>query len=415
MQEFQYKNNTLYCENIVISELIDKYQSPLYVYSKATIVNNYSQFSKAFKNSNHLICYSVKANSNISVLNVLAILGSGFDVVSIGELERVKIAGGNMAKCVFSGIGKSNYEIQKALELGILCFNIESKSELLRVQNIAKQINKIANISIRINPDIDAKTHPYIATGLKDNKFGIDVNDAPSLYNDANKLSHINITGIDCHIGSQITEIKPFLDALNRILALIKQLENNNIRISHIDLGGGVGIKYTKDDKQIDINEYISKILAKTKGYKIILEPGRAITGNAGIFVTKIEFLKQTKTKSFAIVDGAMNDLLRVALYNSYHKIIPVSPRNNGIQNNWDIVGPVCETGDFLGQNRKLNLLEGDYLAVTSAGAYCFVMASNYNSRPRVAEVMVVDNKHYLISKRETIQDIIKQEQLIPE
>ncbi len=414
MSEFQYKNNTLYCENVAINELINCYQSPFYVYSKATIINNYHKFSKPFKNSKHLICYAVKASSNINIINTLSKLGSGFDVVSIGELERVKVAGGDMAKCVFSGVGKSNYEIQKALELGILCFNIESEPELLRVQNIAKKINKIANISIRVNPNIDAKTHPYIATGLKDNKFGIDIDSVLPLYNNAHKLSHINILGIDCHIGSQITEIQPFLDALDKMLNIVKQLTKNNIKLSHIDLGGGIGIKYNKDDKQIDINNYIIKILAKIKDYQIILEPGRAITGDAGIFITKVEFLKQTKNKNFAIVDGAMNDLLRPTLYNSYHDIIPVSPRNNGVQNNWDIVGPVCETGDFLAKNRQLNLLADDYLAITSAGAYGFVMSSNYNSRPKVAEVMVVDNKHYLISKRESITDIIKQEQLIP-
>lgn len=414
MPVFNYKNNTLYAENVSISKLAKEYQTPLYIYSKTQITNNYNKFSQAFADKNHLICYAVKANSNIAVLSVLAKLGCGFDVVSVGEIRRVIAAGGDVAKCVFSGVAKSKDDIKTALELGIACFNVESEAELLRIAQISQSIAKIANISIRVNPDVDAKTHPYISTGLKDNKFGINITDVMNLYLYAQQNPNINIVGIDCHIGSQITELQPFLDALDKVLDLVKLLKQQGINLQHIDLGGGVGIAYKEGDNTIDINKYISAITAKTAGYKIILEPGRAIVGNAGVFITKVEFLKQTPTKAFAIIDGAMNDLLRPSLYNAYHQVLAVTPRIDGVTNNWDIVGPVCETGDFLAKDRQLNIQEGDYLALLSAGAYGFVMASNYNSRPKVAEVMVADDKHYLIRQRETIADIIKFEQILP-
>ncbi len=391
---------------------MDRYGSPLYVYSRTDIENNWREFDSAFGQHPHLVCYAVKANSNIAVLNVLAKIGAGFDIVSIGELERVLAAGGQASNCVFSGVAKTQVEIKRGLEAGIRCFNVESAAELERIEQVADSMNKQAPISIRVNPNVDAKTHPYISTGLKENKFGVDIDDALALYKTAQQSEYLSIKGLDCHIGSQLTDVSPFLDALDKVLGLIELLKNQGIDIEHLDLGGGVGIVYD-DETTIDIAAYIAEVLKKVGNLEIILEPGRAIVGNAGIFITKVEFLKQNSDKSFAIIDGAMNDLLRPAFYNAYHQVLPVRENAQGVEANWDLVGPICETGDFLAKDRVLSLSEGDYLAIMSAGAYGFTMSSNYNSRPRVAEVMVSDSTHHLIRKRETIQDLFNTEILI--
>jgi diaminopimelate decarboxylase len=409
---FSYQNQSLYAESVDIADLVANYASPLYVYSRTDIENNWREFDDAFGDNKHLICYAVKANSNIAVLNVLAKIGAGFDIVSMGELERVLAAGGQADKCVFSGVAKTVAEIERGLEVGIRCFNVESFAELERINQVAIKANTQAPISIRVNPNVDAKTHPYISTGLKENKFGVAIDDAIVLYEKAHNLKNINIQGLDCHIGSQLTDVSPFVDALDKMLALIAKLNARGIEIAHLDLGGGVGICYD-DENTININDYVATILKKVGNLEIILEPGRAIVGNAGVFITKVEFLKQNSDKSFAIIDGAMNDLLRPAFYNAYHQVLPISETSKGINAKWDLVGPICETGDFLAKNRQLSLSAGDYLAVMSAGAYGFTMSSNYNTRPRVAEVMVSGDQHYLIRKRETIQDLFNTEILI--
>ncbi|WPE18143.1 diaminopimelate decarboxylase [Candidatus Thioglobus autotrophicus] len=409
---FSYKNKSLHAESVDIADLMDRYGSPLYVYSRTDIENNWREFDSAFGDHPHLVCYAVKANSNIAVLNVLAKIGAGFDIVSIGELERVLAAGGQASNCVFSGVAKTQVEIKRGLEAGIRCFNVESAAELERIEQVASGMNVQAPISIRVNPNVDAKTHPYISTGLKENKFGVDIDDALVLYKTAQQSKYLSIKGLDCHIGSQLTDVSPFLDALDKVLGLIEILKNRGIDIEHLDLGGGVGIVYD-DETTIDIAAYIAAVLKKVGNLEIILEPGRAIVGNAGAFITKVEFLKRNSDKSFAIIDGAMNDLLRPAFYNAYHQVLPVRENAQGIESNWDLVGPICETGDFLAKDRVLSLSEGDYLAIMSAGAYGFTMSSNYNSRPRVAEVMVSDNTHHLIRKRETIQDLFNTEILI--
>ena len=385
------------------------YDSPLYIYSRAEIETNWLEFDQAFGDHPHLICYAVKANSNIAVLNVLAKMGSGFDIVSIGELQRVIAAGGNPTKCVFSGVAKTSSEIQQALEIGIYCFNVESAGELNRIESVASAMSVQAPISIRVNPDVDAKTHPYISTGLKENKFGVDVEVSKALYHKAQQSDSLNVCGMDCHIGSQITEVSPFIDALDKVLALISELSAEGVDIKHLDLGGGIGIAYD-DEQTIDIASYIQEALAKAGDLKILLEPGRAIVGNAGIFVTQVEYLKQSDKKSFAIIDGAMNDLLRPALYSAYHKAVVVEQNPNGVTDAWDLVGPVCETGDFLAKNRTLTLAQGDYVALMSAGAYGFSMSSNYNTRPRVAEVMVSGETHTLVRKRESIESLFENE-----
>ena len=385
------------------------YGSPLYIYSRAEIEANWREFDQAFGDHPHLICYAVKANSNLAVLNVLAKMGSGFDIVSIGELQRVIAAGGDPAKCVFSGVAKTRTAIQQALEIGIYCFNVESAGELDRIESVASELGVQAPISIRVNPDVDAKTHPYISTGLKENKFGVDINASKALYHKAQQSNSLHVCGMDCHIGSQITEVSPFIDALDKVLALISQLSEDGIEIQHLDLGGGVGITYD-DEQTIDIAAYIQVALAKVGDLEILLEPGRAIVGNAGIFVTQVEYLKQGDEKSFAIVDGAMNDLLRPSLYSAYHKALAVNANSTGVKDTWDLVGPVCETGDFLAKGRELTLAQGDYVALMSAGAYGFTMSSNYNSRPRVAEVMVSGDTHTLVRKRETIESLFENE-----
>ncbi len=409
---FSYKNNTLYAESVNITDLMEVYGSPLYVYSRTDIENNWHEFDQAFGAHPHLICYAVKANSNLAVLNVLSKIGSGFDIVSIGELERVLFAGADTSSCVFSGVAKTKAEIKRALEVGIFCFNVESMAEMNRIEKVAKDMGAQAPISLRVNPNIDAKTHPYISTGLKENKFGVDIDDAIPIYQMAHDSPYLTVKGLDCHIGSQLIEVSPFLDALDKVLELVDKLNKINIRIAHLDLGGGVGIKYD-NEQTIDINAYIASILDKVGDLKIILEPGRAVVGNAGVFITKVEFLKKNSDKSFAIIDGAMNDLLRPAFYQAYHQVLPVNENSKGVGANWDLVGPICETGDFLAKNRKLSLSEGDYLALMSAGAYGFAMSSNYNSRPRVAEVMVSGDQHTLVRERETIQDLFNKEYMI--
>ena len=393
---------------------METYGSPLYVYSQTDIENNWREFDQAFGSHPHLVCYAVKANSNLAVLNTLAKIGAGFDIVSEGELERVLAAGGQANRCVFSGVAKTAREIKRALEVGVRCFNVESASELDRIESVAQSLNTQAPISIRINPNVDAKTHPYISTGLKENKFGVDIDDAINLYQQANNSKYLSVQGLDCHIGSQLTEVSPFLDALDKVLELVDQLNQQGISIAHLDLGGGVGIQYD-DEQTIDIKAYVEAMIAKVGNIEIILEPGRSIVGNAGVFITKVEFLKQNSEHSFAIIDGAMNDLLRPSFYNAYHQVLPVDENASGIQASWDLVGPICETGDFLAKGRELSLSQGDYLALMSAGAYGFTMSSNYNSRPRVAEVMVSGNQHNLVRERETIQDLFNKEYIINE
>ncbi|NMR24541.1 diaminopimelate decarboxylase [Pseudoalteromonas sp. NEC-BIFX-2020_015] len=417
MDFFDYKNNQLHGEDIAVSDIAAQYGTPCYIYSRKTFERHYLAFAQAAKNHKNLVCYAVKANSNIAVLNVLARLGSGFDIVSKGELARVIEAGGDASKVVFSGVAKTADEIAYALKLGIKCFNVESVSELDRISEVASELNLVAPISIRVNPDIDAKTHPYISTGLKENKFGIDILTAVSVYQYAASLPGLKITGVDCHIGSQLTEIKPFLEALDKVLALIDDLKANGIELSHLDIGGGLGVPYNGETPPHP-SEYVAHITDRLTDYQhleLIFEPGRAIAANAGILVTKVEFIKQNQDKFFAIVDAGMNDMLRPALYQAWQNIVPVTPRNDDTPtHNFDIVGPVCETGDFLGKDRMLALQQGDLLAQRSAGAYGFTMSSNYNSRPRVAEIMVDGKQSHLIRARETVESLWQGEKILP-
>ncbi len=415
MDYFNYRNNELFAEDVAVKDIIKQQGSPCYIYSRATIERHWQAFDKAFGQQAHLICYAVKANSNIALLNILARLGSGFDIVSLGELMRVIKAGGDPKKVVFSGIGKREDEILTALELGIRCFNIEVSGELDRINDIAKRLKVMAPVSFRVNPDVDAKTHPYISTGLKENKFGIDINQALAEYRRAASLSNIKVVGIDCHIGSQLTETRPFLDALDKILDLVNTLKNEGIHLHHLDLGGGLGIRYN-EEKPPEPAEYIKELLDRLghTDFEILLEPGRAIVGNAGILVTQVEYLKSTEHKNFAIVDAAMNDLVRPSLYNAWQEIIPTSLNSTAEAQVWDIVGPICETGDFLGKQRLLNINAGDLLAIRSSGAYGFTMSSNYNSRPKVAEIMVDGAQSHLIRERETIDQLWTGEHLLP-
>ncbi|MGB1262314.1 MAG: diaminopimelate decarboxylase [Cognaticolwellia sp.] len=415
MDFFNRKQNSLYAEQCSVTALARQYKTPLYVYSRATIERHWHAFDQAAGEQPHLVCYAVKANSNIAVLNVMARLGSGFDIVSQGELMRVLEAGGDPKKVVFSGVGKSSAEIAYALNLGIYCFNVESAAELERIQAVAQGLNKIAPISLRVNPDVDAGTHPYISTGLKENKFGISIEQAPSLYQYATTLSHLKIKGVDCHIGSQLTEVLPFLDALDRVLKLVDQLAEQGITLSHIDVGGGLGVCYDNETPPHP-NEYAKAIAEKLDGRDITLiyEPGRAVMANAGILVTEVEYLKANEERNFAIVDAAMNDLIRPALYQAWQAIIEVEQRDDIASEQYDVVGPICETGDFLGKDRTLAIQAGDLLAVRSAGAYGFTMSSNYNSRPRAAEVMVDGNENYLIRQRETLSQLWQGESLLP-
>jgi len=404
----------LFAENISLEAIANQFGTPTYIYSKNTLIDTFESFQKGLLKTNHLICFAVKANSNIAILNLFANLGAGFDIVSGGELERVLYAGGDPQKIVFSGVGKTASEIEAALKANILCFNVESRSELLRIEAVASKINIKAPISIRVNPDVDAKTHPYISTGLKDNKFGVDFNQALALYLEAKGMSYIEIKGIDCHIGSQITELKPFVDALDRVLSLVDQLKNNNIHLSHIDIGGGIGICY-QDESPPDFDIYTKAILNKIQNLdvKIIFEPGRALVGNAGVLLSKVEYLKQNDVKHFAIIDAAMNDLMRPTLYDAYHDIKIVREHNTKLQS-FDVVGPVCESGDFIAKNRSLKLKENDLVCIMSAGAYGMSMSSNYNSRGRAAEVMVDRDKIFEIRTREKSSDLFKLEKKIP-
>ena len=404
----------LFAEDISLEAIANQFGTPTYIYSKNTLIDTFESFQKGLIKTNHLICFAVKANSNIAILNLFANLGAGFDIVSGGELERVLYAGGDPQKIVFSGVGKTVSEIEAALKANILCFNVESRSELLRIEAVASKINIKAPISIRVNPDVDAKTHPYISTGLKDNKFGVDFNQALALYLEAKGMSYIEIKGIDCHIGSQITELKPFVDALDRVLSLVDQLKNNNIHLSHIDIGGGIGICY-QDESPPDFDIYTKAILNKIQNLdvKIIFEPGRALVGNAGVLLSKVEYLKQNDVKHFAIIDAAMNDLMRPTLYDAYHEIKIVREHDTKLQS-FDVVGPVCESGDFIAKNRSLKLKENDLVCIMSAGAYGMSMSSNYNSRGRAAEVMVDRDKIFEIRTREKSSDLFKLEKKIP-
>ncbi len=417
MDYFNYQDDDqLWYEDVSLQALAEQHGTPLYVYSRATLERHWNAFDSAVGQHPHLVCYAVKANSNLGVLNALARLGSGFDIVSGGELERVIAAGGDAKKVVFSGVGKTPAEMKRALELGIKCFNVESEPELERLNKVAGELGVVAPISLRINPDVDAKTHPYISTGLRDNKFGIAFDRAPAVYKFAQSLPNLNVQGIDCHIGSQLTEIEPFIDATDRLLALIDDLKAQGINIRHLDVGGGLGVVY-RDELPPQPSDYAKALLGRLENHQdleLIFEPGRAIAANAGILLTRVEFLKHTEHKNFAIIDAAMNDLMRPALYQAWQDIVPISPREGEAQT-YDLVGPICETGDFLGKDRALVLQEGDLLAVRSAGAYGFVMSSNYNTRTRAAEVMVDGNQSHLVRQREELTSLWQLEQILPE
>lgn len=415
MQAFTYQQGELHAENVALTAIAKQFGTPTYVYSRAHIEAQYRSYTDGLQGVEHLVCFAVKANSNIAVLNILARLGAGFDIVSMGELERVLAAGGLPERVVFSGVGKTREEMQRALEVGVHCFNVESVDELDRLQDVAAQMGVIAPVSLRVNPDVDAGTHPYISTGLKDNKFGIDINIAESVYQHAATLSNIKIKGVDCHIGSQLTTLEPFLDALDRVLVLVDRLAEHGIAIHHLDLGGGLGVRY-QDEQPPCAGDYMAAVRERIAGrdLALVFEPGRYIVANAGVLLMQVEYLKHTEHKDFAIVDAAMNDMLRPALYQAWMDVQAVQPRT-GATRCYDIVGPVCETGDFLAKERDLALAEGDLLALCSAGAYGFVMSSNYNSRGRAAEV-VVDGEHaYLVRRRETIEELYAYESLLPE
>ena len=416
MSEFSYKNGLLHVEEVPLTEIAGQFGTPCYVYSRKAVETRWLEFDRALNSQKHLVCYAVKANSNIGLLNILVKLGAGFDIVSIGELERVLHAGGRPDKIVFSGVGKRKDEMRAALHKGIKCFNVESVNELIRLNEVAKKMDVNAPVSLRVNPDVDAKTHPYISTGLKDNKFGIAFQNAIAAYELALGLPNIIIKGVDFHIGSQITTLEPFKDALLKVLELIEQLKRSDITFMHIDLGGGLGINYQGEEPPTR-NEYIEAIIStiNNKDLEIIIEPGRSIVGNAGVLLTKVEYLNKAEDHSFAIVDAAMNDLIRPALYNGWHDIKRIVETTHIESEVYDVVGPVCETGDFLGKARQLYLEHEDVLAVCSAGAYGFTMSSNYNSRPRVAEIMVDGSQVHEIRRRETVDELMQGEKLLPE
>lgn len=413
MQPFQMKNGELYAENSPLSKIAADFGTPTYVYSKEALTSAFSRFSAGFEGTDHLVCFAVKSNPSLAILSLFAKLGAGFDIVSGGELARVIAAGGDPAKVVFSGVGKTESEMRSALEVNIFCFNVESASELERLNRVAGDMKKLAPVSLRVNPNVDAKTHPYISTGLKNNKFGVAYEEALSLYEAAAKMPNIVIHGVDCHIGSQLTELSPFLDALDRVLALVDQIEAVGIPIRHIDAGGGIRICY-QDETPPEFSEYAQAMRLKMAGRKVklVFEPGRALVGNAGALLTKVEYLKHTESKNFAIVDAAMNDLMRPALYDAYHDIVSVKPSEVESQV-YEIVGPVCESGDFLGHDRQLALRQDDLLAILSAGAYGMSMSSNYNTRPRAAEVMVDGDQVYEIRKREKVADLFALERVL--
>jgi diaminopimelate decarboxylase len=403
---FHYQKDALFVENMALAEIAESFGTPTYVYSRAALTDAYQQYADALKGRDHLICYAVKANPNLSILSLFAKLGSGFDIVSGGELQRVLVAGGAANKVVFSGVGKSEGEMRQALAAGILCFNVESEAELQRLNVVAGSMGKVAPISFRVNPNVDAKTHPYISTGLKQSKFGVAYTDALALYRKASKMLNLRITGMDCHIGSQLTESSPFIAATEKVLQLVDTLAQEGIKLEHLDLGGGLGIRY-KDETPPSIAEYINALLTALKGRveKLIVEPGRVLVGNAGVLLTGVEYLKPGEEKHFAIVDAAMNDLMRPALYDAYHTIQPIR-RRAAPARQYEVVGPVCESGDFLGHARELSIEQGDFLALMSAGAYGMSMSSNYNTRPRAAEVMVDKDKVELIREREKVEDL---------
>lgn len=413
MNAFNFKDNTLHAEHVALNQIAENHGTPCYVYSRSALTQAFERFDAGFKGTNHLVCFAVKSNPSLAILNLFAKLGAGFDIVSGGELARVIAAGGDPSKVVFSGVGKTADEMRAALEAGIFCFNVESASELVRLNDIAGYMGKVAPVSLRVNPNVDAKTHPYISTGLKNNKFGVAYEDALDIYLQAAAMPNIAIHGVDCHIGSQITELSPFMDAFDRVLALVDALAKNKIHIQHIDLGGGIGICYS-DETPPEFGDYAQAMLAKlgNRDIKLVFEPGRALVGNAGVLLTKVEYLKHTETKNFAIVDAAMNDLMRPALYDAYHAIEAVKPRVANTHN-YEIVGPVCESGDFLGHDRELALAEGDLLAIMSAGAYGMSMSSNYNTRPRAAEVMVDGDQTTVIRQREKVQDLFALESVL--
>lgn len=421
MQPFYYRNGELHVENIALKVIAEQYGTPAYVYSQAALTQQYQAYQRAFNGYPGLVCYAVKANSNIAILGLLAKLGAGFDIVSAGELARVLRAGGDASKVVFSGVAKTAVEMRQALEVGIHCFNVESKPELQRLNQVAADMNTMAPVSLRVNPDVDANTHPYISTGLKDNKFGIAIDRAVSLYQYAATLPHIHIKGVDCHIGSQLTSLPPFLEALAHILQLVDQLADLGIAIEHLDLGGGLGVTY-KDEEPPSVSEYLTAVTQQLasrsqppRPLTLIVEPGRYIAANAGVLVTKVEYLKRTAHKNFAIVDAGMNDNIRPSLYQAWQRVLPVQQTANRADDHWDIVGPVCETGDFLAKNRSLTINQGDYLALMSAGAYGFTMSSNYNSRCRPIEIMVGDRNLQVIRRRETIDDLMRGESVLPD
>ncbi len=416
MTVFHYKSGELFAESVSLRAIAEQYGTPCYVYSRAYLEQRFSEYSDALQGQDHLVCYAVKANSNIAVLNVLARLGAGFDIVSVGELERVLAAGGPAERVVFSGVGKTAAEMRRALEVGIYCFNVESEAELERLNAVAAEMGVVAPVSIRVNPDVDAKTHPYISTGLRDNKFGIDIARAPEVYAHAASLSNLAVKGVDCHIGSQLTDTSPFLDALDRVLMLVDTLAEQGIDIAHLDLGGGLGVRY-RDEQPPSTGDYIAAIRERLgeRQVKLMFEPGRSITANAGVLLTQVEFLKLNPHKNFAIVDAAMNDMLRPALYQAWMDLLPVVPRSNGEARHYDVVGPVCETGDFIAKDRELRIESGDLLALASSGAYGFTMSSNYNSRGRAAEVMVDGDQHHLIRARETVADLMRGEAVLPD
>ena len=414
MDHFEYRNGRLFAEDVPVADIAATVGTPCYVYSRATIERHWRAFDHAFADHPHLVCYAVKANGNLAVLNLLARLGSGFDIVSGGELERVLAAGGDPGKVVFSGVGKRRDELEHALEVGIRCFNVESEAELALLEQVAAMRDQRAPVSLRINPDVDANTHPYISTGLKQNKFGLPADRALAVYARAAASPHLDVIGVDCHIGSQLTQVTPFVDALERVLTLVARLEQQGVHIRHLDLGGGLGIRYRDEEPPLPA-DHAAALMAHLRGkpYEILIEPGRAIVGNAGILVTRVELLKPGEDKNFAVVDAAMNDLLRPALYSAWQAIIPVEPRAGGEPRHYDVVGPICETGDFLGKDRELNIASGDLLAVRSAGAYGFAMSSNYNARPRAAEVMVDGGRFQVVCWRERLADLYAGESVL--
>ncbi len=416
MSAFEYRDGELYAEEVALRHIADQHGTPSFVYSRSAIEQAWLAWDEALKDCSRLVCFAVKANSNLGVLNVLARLGAGFDIVSGGELERVLAAGGDPGRVVFSGLGKSAAEMRRALDVGIYCFNVESTAELERLQHVAAELGVKAPVSLRVNPDVDAGTHPYISTGLKENKFGIDIADAGAVYRHAASLPNIAIHGVDCHIGSQLTEVSPFLDALDRLLVLVDELAAEGICIQHLDLGGGLGVTYA-DEQPPSPGDYLRQVRERLgdRQLTLLFEPGRSIVANAGVLLTRVNLLKPTTHKNFAIIDAAMNDLIRPALYSAWMGIDPVCPRDDQPPQVWDVVGPVCETGDFLGKDRALALAPGDLLVVRSAGAYGFVMSSNYNTRPRAAEVLVDGSQQHLVRRRETVAELFAGESLLPE